>query len=130
MLLGALLLGPLEEAIGDDREGSHERNYDEFMEDVTERLAVPRRMKERLLLLVLAVRKMRTGKLGSLPRREFFLDAATLFSLDCEARGEEVPAWADDPEVSSEIEVEDAAGQRKRRRRRRRRGGPGLPVEG
>jgi poly(A) polymerase len=127
LLLGALLLGPLEEAIGDDPKDLA-RNYDDFMEDVTERLAVPRRMKERLILLVLAVRKMRTGKLGNLPRREFFADAATLHALDCEARGEDIPGWAIDPEVSSEIEVDDATAQRKRRRRRRRRGGG--PAEG
>lgn len=124
VLLGALLLGPLEEALGDDPK-DFGLAYEEFMADVSERLAVPRRMKERLLLLVLSQRRMRSGKLGNLPRREFFPEAATLFALDCEARGEDVPGWADDPESVADVDADEAAPKKRRRRRRRRGGGPG-----
>lgn len=117
VLITALLLGPLEELLEGARDPS--ALYDEIMEDAAFRLALPRRIKERVRLIVTSQRRLRQGKLGSLVRRDYFVDAATLFALDQEARGEELPDWAADPQSVSE------AKPRRRRRRRRRRGGKG-----
>ncbi|MEM9068248.1 MAG: polynucleotide adenylyltransferase PcnB [Myxococcota bacterium] len=114
VLLAALLLGPLEEALDGVRDAS--AAYEEFMEDLSFRLALPRRAKDRIRLLVTSQRRFRQGKVGSLARREFFAEAATLFALDQTARGEEVPEWAIDP-----VATEEKAKPRRRRRRRRRR---------
>lgn len=113
VLLGALLLGPIEEALEGMRDTSSA--FSDFIEDVGERLVVPRRIKDRLRVLVTSQERMRSGRLGSLPRRDFFPEAATLFALDCEARGDEPPAWSIQPEQAG------ASLPKPRRRRRRRR---------
>ena len=117
VLVAALLEGPLSEWMEDARDPS--RAFEEFFGEVGVRLAVPRRMKDCARSIVVAQKRLRTGKLGTLPRRDFFGDAATLHALDCEAEGRPVPDWAADPDV-----VEDAGdlGGHRRRRRRRRRG--------
>jgi len=114
VLIAALLLGPLEEILDGARDPA--AVYDEVMEDAAFRLALPRRIKERVRLVVTAQRRLRQGKLGSVVRRDYFEDAATLFALDQSARDEEIPDWAQDPQSVSE------AKPRRRRRRRRRRG--------
>ena len=116
VLIAALLLGPLEELLEGARDPS--ALYDEVMEDAAFRLALPRRIKERVRLVVTAQRRLRQGKLGSVVRRDYFEDAASLFALDQEARGESLPDWAADPQAVSEAKP-------RRRRRRRRRGGRG-----
>lgn len=113
VLLGALLLGPVLEAIEDVRDPAGE--FDAFMEGVAGRLALPRRMKDRLRLVITAQRRLAAGRLGALPRRDFFADAARLFALDCEARGESIPEWVDRPS-----QAPDEPPPRRRRRRRRR----------
>ena len=115
VLIAALLLGPLEELLEGARDPA--ALFDEVMEDAAFRLALPRRLKERVRLMVITQRRLRHGKLGALTRRDFFVDAATLFALDQHARGEEAPEWATNPDAVSEAEP------RRRRRRRRRRGG-------
>jgi poly(A) polymerase len=118
VLLAALLLGPLEELMEGARDPA--AVYDEVMEDAAFRLSVPRRIKERVRLMVTTQRRLRQNKLGSIVRRDYFVDAATLFAIDREANGEELPDWAADPEAVSEHKP-----RRRRRRRRRRRGNKG-----
>lgn len=115
VLLASLLFGPILEAIEDVRNVANA--FEEFVEDLAFRLAIPRRIKDRLRLLITSQRRLRTGKVGALARREFFVDAATLYAIDLEAQGEPVPDWAAEPESSGE----DAPPRRRRRRRRSRR---------
>ncbi|MGE0790330.1 MAG: polynucleotide adenylyltransferase PcnB [Sandaracinaceae bacterium] len=111
-LFAALMLGPIQDATAGARDAT--AAYEALMGEAVETLAVPRRMKERIRTLVQALRRLETGKLGALARREYFEEAATLFSLECHARGERPPDWlADRPAV------EDVARPRRRRRRRR-----------
>lgn len=113
VLLAALLLGPIEEAIEGVRDPS--RAFGDFIDEVAERLVLPRRIKDRIRTIVASQGRLRSGRLGALPRRDYFYDAATLFAADQEARGEPVPAWAQQPE-----QIEQEARPRRRRRRRRR----------
>jgi poly(A) polymerase len=115
VLLSSLLVGPLGEWLDDASDPSSA--FEEFFEGVTSRIAVPRRIKDRIRSITLAQRRLESGKLGSLPRRDFFADAALLHALDCEARGVPIPAWAIEPES---VESELPPSRRRRRRRRRR----------
>ncbi|MBW2210608.1 MAG: polynucleotide adenylyltransferase PcnB [Deltaproteobacteria bacterium] len=114
VLLAALLLGPIDEAL----EGVSDVPvaYEEFIRELSLRLSLPRRLKDRIRLLVMAQRRLRTGRIQSIARREYFGDAATLFALDRMARGEELPVWAHEPNEA----VYDAEPRSRRRRRRRR----------
>jgi poly(A) polymerase len=114
VLMAALLLGPIREWIDDARDPSVA--FEDFFDDIALRLAVPRRLKDRVRSIVIAQRRLETGKLGALPRREFFPDAATLFAISCEANGERPPPWAQDP---GSAESGPEPGRRRRRRRRR-----------
>ncbi|MEM7609867.1 MAG: polynucleotide adenylyltransferase PcnB, partial [Myxococcota bacterium] len=60
VLFAALLLGPLEEAI----EGAKDMSdaFEGFFEGLAFRLAIPRRIKDRIRMLVLAQRRLRTGR--------------------------------------------------------------------
>ncbi|HJL17044.1 MAG TPA: polynucleotide adenylyltransferase PcnB [Sandaracinaceae bacterium LLY-WYZ-13_1] len=112
VLFAALMYGPILEAVGGAKDWM--KAYESLMRDVLETLAVPRRMKERVRNVVQAQRRLAAGKLGTLPRRDYFDDAATLFAIDCDARGVRRPDWLDQrPKPSPD--------QRPRRRRRRRR---------
>ena len=91
--------------------------YEEFVRGLSLRLSLPRRLKARIRLLVMAQRRLRTGRIQSIARREYFGDAATLFALDRTARGEDLPAWAHEPTDA----VYDAEPRSRRRRRRPRR---------
>jgi poly(A) polymerase len=114
VLLAALLLGPIDEAL----EGVSDVPvaYEEFIRELSLRLSLPRRLKDRIRLLTMAQRRLRTGRIQSIARREYFSDAATLFALDRIARGEELPTWAREPSDA----VYDAEPRTRRRRRRRR----------
>jgi poly(A) polymerase len=116
VLLAALLLGPVEEALDGARNPG--LAFTDFLEDAAARLMLPRRRKDRMASVVVALGRMRAGRLGALPRRDFFADAAALFALDQEARGKAVPSWAEETEPArAVVELPD----RRRRRRRRRR---------
>ncbi len=114
VLFAALMLGPIEEAVDGVKDAS--KAYEALMRDVVDTLAVPRRLKERVRTLVQAERRMRSGRLGALPRREYFDEAAVLLGIECHARGERVPDWLDEAP-----DAEAAPRPRARRRRRRRR---------
>ncbi|KPK51791.1 MAG: hypothetical protein AMJ63_11365, partial [Myxococcales bacterium SG8_38_1] len=111
-----LLLGPIDEAL----EGVSDVPvaYEEFVHELSLRLSLPRRLKDRIRLLTMAQRRLRTGRIQSIARREYFADAATLFALDRIARGEELPAWAREP-GDAVYEAEPRARRRRRRRRPR-----------
>ncbi|MEZ4286976.1 MAG: polynucleotide adenylyltransferase PcnB [Polyangiales bacterium] len=115
ILLSALILGPLSEAMEGQRDPSVA--FENFMHELSLRLAVPRRLKDRVRLLTQTQKRMREGKLGALPRRDYFDDAATLFAIDCKARGEEVPAWASDPSDAIYRATKSKPPRRRRRRR-------------
>jgi poly(A) polymerase len=91
VLMGALLLGLIEEAL----DGADDWNnaYSDLMDELGERLAVPRRMKDRIRLIGLAQKRLRSSKLKRIRHTEFFADAMTLYELQCRAEGREIPEW-------------------------------------
>ena len=115
VLFAALMLGPIEDAVHGERDPL--AAYDGLMDDVVETLAVPRRMKERIRNVVYAQRRLASGKLGTMTRRDYFDDAATLFAIECDARGAPRPGWLDDERPEVEASDEDAPRRRRRRRR-------------
>jgi poly(A) polymerase len=115
VLLAALLLGPVDEAL--DGVSDVPVAYEEFIREISLRLSLPRRLKDRIRLLIMAQRRLRTGRIQSIARREYFGDAATLFALDCMARGVDLPTWAHEP---SDAVYDDEPRPRRRRRRRPR----------
>jgi poly(A) polymerase len=94
LLLSALLQSPAEEYMDGERDAA--LAFDAFAEEMAIRFTVPRRIRERMRLLLAVQKRLREGKVGNVARREFFADAALLFGLDCEARGLKPPAWAFD----------------------------------
>lgn len=115
VLLSALLVGPIVEYLEDAADSSSA--FEDFFEEMAVRLNFPRRLKDRIRSIVVAQGRLANGKLGSLPRRDFFPDAATHYAIECEARGDEVPEWALDPGVA-EVGGEPRRPRRRRRRRR------------
>jgi len=108
ILLASLLQSPAEEYMEGEKDPA--LAFDSFIEDVAVRFTVPRRIRERMRILLSLQKRLREGKVGNIARREFFADAALLHGLDCEARGLPVPEWAYD--VSRY--VESANGKKKR----------------
>jgi poly(A) polymerase len=94
ILLASLLQSPAEEYMEGEKDPAFA--FDTFVEDMAVRFTVPRRIRERMRILLSVQKRLRDGKVGNLARREFFADSALLYGLDCEARGVEVPAWAYD----------------------------------
>lgn len=94
VLLSALLQSPAEEYMEGERDPA--LAFDAFAEDMSARFTIPRRIRERMRLLLAVQKRLRDGKIGNIARREFFADAALLHGLDCEARGIPVPNWAYD----------------------------------
>jgi len=94
ILLSALLLSPAEEYMEGEREPL--LAFDSFIEDLAQRFTIPRRIRERMRLLVAMQKRFREGKVGNLVKREFFADSAMLYGMDCEARDVAVPNWAYD----------------------------------
>src|SRR5690606_11047320 len=80
---------PIEEAIEGAKDASVA--YEDFMHEVNESLAVPRRMKERMRAIIGSQRRLRAGRHAPLARRDFFAEAVQLFELECAARGQKVP---------------------------------------
>lgn len=116
VLLATLLHDALDEELRDVRDQA--AAFEDFMDGVVERFAVPRRLKERLRSVVIAQRRLAQGRIGSLPRRDFFPEAATLHAIDLEAQGKPVPEWARKPEAATPEPT--GSGRRRHRRRRRR----------
>ena len=108
VLLASLLQSPAEEYM--DGEKDPALAFDAFVEDMAARFTVPRRIRERMRILLSVQKRMRDGKIGNLARREFFADSALLHGLDCAARGLSVPAWAYD--VSRYVEPTSKKGKK------------------
>ncbi len=94
ILLSALLMSPAEEYMEGEREPLIA--FDAFIEDLAQRFTIPRRIRERMRVLVAMQKRFRDGKVGNLAKREFFADSAMLHGMDCEARDVAVPDWAYD----------------------------------
>jgi poly(A) polymerase len=94
LLLSALLQSPAEEYMEGERDPT--LAFDAFAEEMAQRFTVPRRIRERMRLLLAVQKRLREGKVGNVARREFFPDAALLYGLDCEGRGITPPVWAFD----------------------------------
>lgn len=109
VLFAALLQGPGEEVMDGARDPLGA--FEDFMQSISARLAVPRRIKEQLKALLWSQRLLRAGKVERLAQRDFFLDAQQLYALELEAQGRPVPRW--NPRESGE-------GVRRTRSRRRR----------
>ncbi len=119
VLFAALMLGPIAESVDGVKDAT--KAYEALMRDVVETLAVPRRLKERMRTLVQAERRMRSGHVGALPRREYFEEAAILLGIESHARGERPPEWLDDEGEDLPEDADAPPRPRPRRRRRRRR---------
>ncbi len=85
VLLAAALLEPVEESIEGERDALSA--VSDYLSELIVRLATPRRMIDRMRQILSVQRRLRTGRLGSLPRRDFYADAASLYALDATARG-------------------------------------------
>jgi poly(A) polymerase len=85
VLFATLLQEPVEEAIEGERDALIA--VGEALGEVIERLAIPRRLVDRLRSVLAAQKRLRAGKVGSLGRRDFYGDAAATYALDAEARG-------------------------------------------
>jgi poly(A) polymerase len=109
ILLAALLQSPAEEYMEGEKDPA--LAFDSFVEELAGRFTVPRRIRERMRILLATQRRLRDGKVGNLARREFFADAALLHGLDCQARGLEPPPWAFD----TSLYVEPAHGKKSKR---------------
>jgi len=114
VLLTTLLLGVMQDLFEDDNPGGPV--IEEMLSELSVRLALPRRLKDRVRVLFGCQHRLALGRLGSLPRRDFFEDAVTVCRLDFLARGRELPEWLSQPRS----EVKSAPRPRRRRRRRRR----------
>jgi poly(A) polymerase len=94
ILLASLLQSPAEEYMEGEKDPAFA--FDQFVEDMAMRFTVPRRIRERMRILLSVQKRLRDGKVGNLARREFFSDSALLYGLDCEAREQPLPVWAYD----------------------------------
>lgn len=97
VLLTALLTGAIEEALDGAREPLEV--YEELLGGVTELLALPRRIKERMRVVLGCQRRLRSGKVGTLPQREFWHEALDLYEIECRARGVEPTLLAIEPQL-------------------------------
>jgi poly(A) polymerase len=111
ILLSVLLMSPAEEYMEGERDPAVA--FDSFVEDMALRFTIPRRIRERMRVLLSVQKRLRDAKVGNIARREFFADAALLHGIDCEARGVAVPNWAFDVSRYSEPSA-NGNGQRKK----------------
>lgn len=130
VLLAAFLAGSIEEALDGARDALDA--YEELMAGITDLLALPRRIKERMRVVLGCQRRLRSGKVGTLPQREFWREALDLYEIECRARGIEPTLLAIDPQGHGPAHLpgpgaNDHAGaelgaepDRRRRRRKRR----------
>jgi len=116
VLLAALFSGAYEAKLAEGLAPS--AAIAEVLDEPSERLALPRRLRDRITTIVLVQKRLRAGRFSSLVRRDFFADGAALHVIDRMAQGEPVPDWAIDPPAPDEL-PEDAMPRRRRRRRRR-----------
>ncbi len=97
VLIAALLSGPLHEAMVGVRDPA--AAFDEFFGEMVGRVPLPRRMRDRMRLVLAAQRRLERGQIGNLRRRELFPDAAALCELRLRAESRTIPAWLYEPEA-------------------------------
>jgi poly(A) polymerase len=102
VLLAALLMGPIDELM----QGAAEPQtaFQEFFENITQSIAVPRKIKDRIQRIITVQPLLRQGKLRGLMQRDFYTDAVSLFEIECLAEGVELPEWlASHPQTGKAI---------------------------
>ncbi|HEX2677910.1 MAG TPA: polynucleotide adenylyltransferase PcnB [Polyangiales bacterium] len=95
VLLGALLYGALEEAV-QGVQNPHEA-FEEFFQEMTTRLSLPRRMRDKLRLVFAAQRRLAKGQGSGIAHRDFYADACDLFEIRMKARGAKLPEGFREP---------------------------------
>lgn len=138
VLLGALLYGALDEAVQGVRDP--QSAFEEFFQEMTTRLSLPRRMRDRLRLVFAAQRRLARGHHTGLVNRDFYDDACDLFEIRLRAAGQELPRDFRKPHLpppsaaghdagerraghAEHAPRREAAGEGEREPNRRRRGG-------
>jgi poly(A) polymerase len=89
VMMAALLYGPLEETVTGtpDPQGA----FEEFFQELNPRLAVPRRMRDRIRMIFAAQRRLDRGHSSGLRGRDFYVDACDLFEVRLRAQGKPLP---------------------------------------
>jgi poly(A) polymerase len=128
VLIAALLYGPLSEAVEGQRDAA--AAFDDFFAEMAIRLALPRRLRDRMRLIYAAQRRLDRGQISGLDKREIWGDTVRLYAIRALATGRPLPPWAESamPRAPSERaqqprmrapSVESRGPQRSRRRPRR-----------
>jgi poly(A) polymerase len=86
VLFSSLLLEPVEEAMEGERDSA--LAVSDFLGEPVARLAIPRRLTDRMRQLLSIQRRLRSGRIGSLARRDYYAEAAQVYAFDARARGE------------------------------------------
>lgn len=128
VLLGALLYGALEEAVHGVRDP--QGAFEEFFQDMTTRLSLPRRMRDRLRLVFAAQRRLARGNQTGLTNRDFYDDACDLFEIRLRAAGQELPRDLRRPPALPPSAAREPAAEGGAHEPRRRRGGRGRRPAG
>lgn len=121
VLMAALLYGPLAEAVVGTQDP--QAAFEEFFQELNPRLAVPRRMRDRIRMIFAAQRRFGRGHAAGLRSREFYSDACDLYEIRLRSEGKPVPSGlreeaAVKPRVLNHHVTGDAAALRRRRLRR------------
>jgi poly(A) polymerase len=93
VLLSAVLFEPLWEASRDEDGGENWSFSGEILDQIAERLAIPRKMKLRIHKIVTALDDLQRGKIRQLTSTDYFNDAVSLLELQCQAEGRDLPEW-------------------------------------
>ena len=115
VLLASFFYGPILEAMDGARDPG--QAFEETAERLTRRLLIPRRMKDRMRLVLLSQRRLRGPKWRAVAHRDFFAEAATFLGIDFESQGLEPPTWAIAPPQSAEAPRHTRSGRPDPRRR-------------
>lgn len=113
VLLAALLFEPIQEVL--DATNEPERVFQDFFENLTRTIALPRRTKDRIKRIITVQPLLHRGKLRGLMQRDFYFDAVALFELQCLAQGADLPEW-----ITSRPQKNQAANVSIKRRKRGR----------
>lgn len=118
VLLTALLYDAIDDAVDGASQPAHA--FEGFFEDITERLALPRRIRDRIRVIFAAQKRLERGRHSAIRRRDFFYDAAALYELRLSAAGREAPNWLLDIGDAPPPEPRPRPMQRRSSRRQRR----------
>ena len=128
VLIAALLYGPLAEAVHgvDDPQAA----FEEFFQDMTVRLSLPRRMRDRLRLIFAAQRRLAKGNAAAIAHRDFYEEACTLFEIRMRAEGKAVATPTRRPPHPERAAAAGAGHREEPRARRPQAAVPGDRAEG